>query len=206
MVKRRKFLIGAGALFSGSAAAMGTGAFTTMSSGDRTTNVRVAGDADSFIGIEGVAPWANGDSTDGGQLALDFSGAFQFSYNGEGVNPGSTYRFDDVFKIKNAVAGENEDGDFLGSKPWVYIEPKGFDSSINITFYISDTGNFGGKDETPRVSYGTSITGEANEVRMNDPEAFWVGVKIESTGSTSVENAGGSIVIHATQDGNQGQF
>ena len=201
MAKRRKFLAGLGALASGSAAAVGTGAFSTMSSGSRTTNVQVTEDANSFIGLEGVAPWANGDSTDGGKLALDFSGAFQYGYNREGINPGSTYTFDDVFRLQNGLGGKNADGDKLAPKPVVYIEVKNFDEDVDIDFYISSTGNFSGKDSTPRLAHGTSITGEQNSVRMNVPETFWIGVEIKSTGSTSISEAGGDIIIHAAKDG-----
>ena len=195
-----------GSLAAGGAAAIGSGAFTTMSSGSRAVDIQVAGDANSFIGLRGVAPWANGDSTEGGQLALDFAGAFQYSYNGEGVNPGSTYRFDDVFAIQNGMGGENEDGDKIAPKPYVHIETNGFAESVEVEFYISDTGNFSGKDDSPRVEYGTSITGEVNEVKMNVPETFWIGVKIKSTGTDSIEEAGGTITIHATKEGEEDRF
>jgi hypothetical protein len=200
-MERRKFMIGAGALATGTSAAVGTGAFSTFTSGSRTTNVQVTGDANSFIGLEGVAPWANGESTDGGKLALDFAGAFQYSYNGEGVNPGSTYTFDDVFMLQNGLGGENGSGDKLAPKPVVHIETNNFDEDVEIDFYISSTGNFSGKSETPRFEHGTSITGESNSVRMNVPETFWIGVEIKNNSSTSITDAGGSITIHAKADG-----
>jgi hypothetical protein len=204
MVKRRKFLIGAGSLIAGGAAATGTGAFTTMESGDRTTEVTVASDAESYIGLKGTSRYANGDSQEGGKLALDFTGDVTFSYNGDGVNPDSTYRFDDVFSIINAIAGRNEDygdgqnddNDQLLGKPVVYIETEGFD--VDIEFYVSGT------DSRP-VPYGTSITGEQNEIRMNDPDSFDIGVKIEGTSSAKAM-AGGTITVHATIDGEQDRF
>jgi len=124
MVKRRKFLIGAGALFSGSAAAMGTGAFSQMSSGDRGVAVEVASDADAYTAI---TPYKDGDGNYGPNaiyagaepngsfspegesyeerdtLELDFSddNSSYFSFGGDGVNKGSVYEFDNVFQIMN---------------------------------------------------------------------------------------------------------
>ncbi|WP_080507150.1 MULTISPECIES: DUF1102 domain-containing protein [Halorubrum] len=106
MAKRRKFLAGLGALASGSAAAVGTGAFTSASTGDRTVNVNTAADSGSFLTIE-PSGGSNGDYAEesDGTLQLNFnenndtgSGTL---FKGEGVNEGSEYTFDNVFVINN---------------------------------------------------------------------------------------------------------
>jgi hypothetical protein len=124
MVKRRKFLIGAGSVFAGGAAATGTGAFSQMSSGDRGVSVEVASDADAYTAITpytddegdygpnaiyaGAEP--NGSFSPEGEsfeerdtLELDFSDANSsyFSFGGDGVNKGSVYEFHNVFQIMN---------------------------------------------------------------------------------------------------------
>jgi hypothetical protein len=124
MVKRRKFLIGAGSLVAGGAAATGTGAFSQMSSGDRGVAVEVASDADAYTAI---TPYTDGDGNygpnaiyagaepdgsfspegesfeDRDTLELDFSddNSSYFSFGGDGVNKGSVYEFDNVFQIMN---------------------------------------------------------------------------------------------------------
>jgi hypothetical protein len=191
-MKRRKFIIGTGALFTGSAAAMGTGAVSTMNSGDRTTEVRVANDASSYVGLIGKSRYANGDSTESGKLALDFTGDVTYSYNGDGVNPGSTYTFEDVFAISNGIAGSNEDGDSIKGQLYIYIEPKNFD--VDIEFYVSS--------EEASVPYGTDITGKSNMTEIDDPETIDVGVEITGTSSAN-KTAGGTIVVHAARNGQQ---
>ena len=70
-MERRKFLIGAGSLAAGGAAAMGSGAFTT-SSAERTVDVNVAADTNGFVEITALDDkYASG--TGDGQLELDFN-------------------------------------------------------------------------------------------------------------------------------------
>ncbi|MES3160593.1 MAG: hypothetical protein PPP55_03370, partial [Halorubrum sp.] len=50
-MERRKFTIGLGALATGSAAAIGTGAFSAAFVGDRDANITVSGDADALLAL-----------------------------------------------------------------------------------------------------------------------------------------------------------
>lgn len=86
MAKRRKFLAGLGALASGSAAAVGTGALTTTRA-ERGFRVDTAGDADAYVGLDGnvSSPFV---SQSGGTLSLNF--ATDTAKGGEGVNMGVT--------------------------------------------------------------------------------------------------------------------
>jgi hypothetical protein len=122
-MKRRKYLLGFGSLIAGSAAAMGTGAFSEMRSGNRSVSVEVASDADAYTAIMPYTDDGNygpnaiyaGAEPDGSfspegesfedrdTLELDFSddNSSYFSFGGDGVNKGSVYEFDNVFQIMN---------------------------------------------------------------------------------------------------------
>ncbi|WP_143103858.1 hypothetical protein [Halorubrum sodomense] len=95
MANRRKFLAGLGALASGSAAAVGTGAFTSTAAG-REVSVNVAGDQSAYLGLEA------GDSdhayTENGELKLAFDGS---QVSGAGVNTNAFIKFNDLFTIRN---------------------------------------------------------------------------------------------------------
>ncbi|MDB2276470.1 hypothetical protein PM022_18440 [Halorubrum ezzemoulense] len=87
MAKRRKFLAGIGALASGSAAAVGTGALSTASVG-RTVAADVTNDANAQIGL--VA----GDVSD---ISQKSNGEIELSLTGDGdglgVNTNSVYKW-----------------------------------------------------------------------------------------------------------------
>ena len=107
-MERRKFVIGLGALAAGGSAAIGSGAFTSASTGDRSVEVNVASDSSAFLqiypseGPNGNYAEENGD----GELELNFDEDATGQFTGDGVNPGSEYTFDDVFRINNAGTQE----------------------------------------------------------------------------------------------------
>ena len=90
-MERRKFVIGLGALASGSAAAMGTGAFTAAELDGREANIGVVNDSNGLIGLEAVgAEYVTNNGGSGeNELMIDFSSS---ASGGEGVNPNSTYQ------------------------------------------------------------------------------------------------------------------
>jgi len=105
MVKRRKFLVGAGALFSGSAAAMGTGALSSTEI-DRTATGEIVGDGDAYIRMVPYGENSEFASIENGQLTLDFSDGgenaplnTQGKSTGLGLNADSVNKFDGVFRI-----------------------------------------------------------------------------------------------------------
>ena len=100
MANRRKFLAGLGALASGSAAAVGTGAFTSVEA-SRDVTVSLASDSNAFLQLEALD--SNVAEQSDGTLALDFSGDNSI---GNGLNPDATTNFLDVFKIGNQ--GQND--------------------------------------------------------------------------------------------------
>ncbi|OYR66920.1 hypothetical protein DJ79_10615 [Halorubrum ezzemoulense] len=102
-MNRRKYLAALGVLGSGTAAAMGTGAFTSTSA-SRDVSVSVADDTNGYLGLS-ASPNENGefasvDTSSGGdgEIALDFGAS---DGGGSGVGLNSTYNFDDVFRIEN---------------------------------------------------------------------------------------------------------
>ncbi|MDZ5813171.1 hypothetical protein U4E84_17725, partial [Halorubrum sp. AD140] len=71
-MQRRKFIIGAGAMASGSAAAVGTGAFSSTQT-ERSFNVSTSGDATAQLALEGLDDeYVTDDGVDG-ELEISFN-------------------------------------------------------------------------------------------------------------------------------------
>lgn len=110
-MQRRKFLIGAASIAAGSGAALGTGAFTSVTA-DREVSVNVTGDGSAYLGLS-PADSANGVYADGGdsstELSVNFDdistegeeGSALANHGGNGVNPDAVTDVDGVFTIKN---------------------------------------------------------------------------------------------------------
>jgi len=93
-MERRKFVIGMGALASGSAAAVGTGAFSSQLA-ERNVSVDVVDDAESLLSLQpGEYAELNDDT-----LSIDFTTTDEESETG--LSPNATMFFRDVFTIKN---------------------------------------------------------------------------------------------------------
>ena len=69
-MKRRNFVIGFGALSAGGAAAIGTGAFSSVSA-NRDISVEVADDSQAYLALQSESEYA--EETGDGTLELDFS-------------------------------------------------------------------------------------------------------------------------------------
>lgn len=200
-MQRRKFVVGLGSLAAGSAAAMGTGAVSQFNSGDRTVEVETVGDASAYIALQrpdkGLSD--GGDTRNGnfvelknGKMRLDFtsnnptsarSGNTQKgnSLGGDGVNPGSTYYFDEAFEIRNL---SNNSGSGVGEvEVWINENIDG------ITFY---TGSSPGK-RTPLNSN--------NRAGTSPGQAVDVGVKIVADQLNSGD-IDGKFQVVAEEDGN----
>ncbi|MFC6785226.1 hypothetical protein ACFQFH_04580 [Halobaculum halobium] len=94
-MERRKFMIGVGSLAAGGAAAISTGAFTSVSA-TRSVSVTVTGDAQAYLSLESQGSRAT--QAGNGELELDFSS----SGNGaSGLNPDARTAFLNVFSISN---------------------------------------------------------------------------------------------------------
>ncbi|ELY76190.1 hypothetical protein [Natrinema pallidum] len=97
-MQRRKFVIGMGALASGTAAVIGTGAFSSVEA-DRQVDVQVTEDANAYLGLDnsGEANDMYFDTT-GDEYAVDFTDS---GNGGNGVNPNADTVAEDVFTITN---------------------------------------------------------------------------------------------------------
>lgn len=117
-MQRRKFVIGMGALASGTAAVIGTGAFTSVTAA-RDIDVEVADDASAYLRLEGTGG-ANShyvtDDGNGGTLTIDLSSDNATGKGGQGVNPDAVTEIDDLFAVENQGTQEvtvdiDKDGD-----------------------------------------------------------------------------------------------
>jgi hypothetical protein len=121
-MQRRKFLAGIGSLAAGSAAAMGTGAFTSVSA-DRSVSVDVADDTDALLALEAEdTPNADDYVSTGDTISLDFSGTDE---GASGLNG------DAETTIRNLLQVTNQ-----GTQP-VVIGVTGLPSSMSV--YTDDS-------------------------------------------------------------------
>lgn len=189
MTSRRKFIAGLGVLASGSAAAVGTGAFTTASA-ERSIQVNVAADSSGYVGISANGPYASG--TGDGQLELDFSSSnSQGSFgDGEGLNPDSEYNFDNVFQVANQAAG----GDVR-----VICTTSGFNLDDLEIEAVGGGGLQGDSQSLLAEDYSDSI----NAPKLVQPDSFTVDMTIETKDSTD-SSAGGDLTIHAARGNEYG--
>ncbi|MDB2275158.1 DUF1102 domain-containing protein [Halorubrum ezzemoulense] len=154
MANRRKFLAGLGALASGSAAAVGTGALSSVSA-ERSVSVAVATDENSFLGLN---PTDQRAYQEGGQLKLDFASSdVQGATNAEGLNPNSRTTFLDLFEVVN----RGEDPVYVGvgtQKSDVYASTV---SSGNRDNHLFDFSNLSG------YVYAEGTTGQGTGLPFN---------------------------------------
>jgi hypothetical protein len=183
-MQRRNLLIGIGSIAAGSAATLGTGAFTTVSA-ERTTQVNVAADSSGYVGISANGPYASG--TGDGQLELDFSSSNSQGVfgDGEGLNPDSEYHFDNVFQVANQGPG----GDVR-----VICTTSGFNLENLEIEAVGGTGLQSNPKSLLAKDYDDSI----NAPKLVEPDSFTVDMTIETKGSTDGD-AGGTITIHAAR-------
>jgi hypothetical protein len=104
-MERRKFVVGLGALASGSAAAVGTGAFTSVNA-ERSVDVEVAGDANAYLGLEPVSSSPNSAyvQVNSGEVSFDFSDSndnLNNATSGAGFNPDAVTDVEDLLRVTN---------------------------------------------------------------------------------------------------------
>jgi len=98
-MQRRKFVIGMGALASGAAAAVGTGAFSSVEA-NRDVSVELAGDADAYLALTAERDDIISDVGDDETLDIDL-GSQETDEGGTGFNDDAVTEIDGVFKIEN---------------------------------------------------------------------------------------------------------
>jgi hypothetical protein len=100
-MQRRKFLLGAGSLAAAGAAAMGTGAFTSVSA-DRSLTVKTAGDASAYLSLKPQPNSANATEyvnvLNDNTIEIDVGSN---SNGGSGVNKGAYTVIRDLIQVTN---------------------------------------------------------------------------------------------------------
>lgn len=168
-MERRKFMFGLGSLATGSAAAIGTGAFTSITA-DRDAGMAIVGDANSpFLELSAPNTLENGeyaqDSNEYGGDQLRITMDARSDVQGTGLNPDAEHWFDNVFAVRN-----------LGSQSvMVEIDDGNLDNSGRIKFYQcgfdagpapnesqwdgvdGDRTNFLDEGYSPQISVGNGI-------------------------------------------------
>jgi hypothetical protein len=154
---RRKFIAAMGSLAAAGAAAVGTGAFTSVSA-TRDVDVNVATDGNAYLSLQGTGDRA---TTNGGQLRLDLDGS---DYGSQGLNPDSRTAFTDIFEITNQ--GDDDVLVAVGlSQANVY---ENGESQQNAEPHLFDTSGVSGfvYDEDPPSGTGSGLGPAADNFRV----------------------------------------
>ncbi|WP_262175039.1 hypothetical protein [Haloarcula laminariae] len=179
-MNRRKFLIGAGSLAAGSAAAMGTGAFTSVSA-NRTVSVNTASDANAFLALNTSEGGENSDyvQTGGGQVNIQLSSSNNYNEDASGVNQDGITRILDLFDVENqgtqnvfVYANSVSDGD-------LFVDPQASDRPTTPEETDSNYGT-GEPNNAAQISDEISLSGRGNQVNGNFPEDDLKGYNYQS--------------------------
>lgn len=186
-MQRRKFLATVGSLTAASAAAIGTGAFSQMTSGERAVTVQVEDDANSFLALVPAAddqPNHHGHFAEqnGDKLEINVDGDNLTFPNGNGVNPDSEYYIDNVFEIQN-------------------LGPNSNPGTGEVAAYISSS-TVGRVDFYWGGDPSDSAEGAGNSKTMSPSASKKVGMYIDATNLDSSDTIGGEIVIAAEDQAN----
>ncbi|WP_128904150.1 hypothetical protein [Halorubrum amylolyticum] len=138
MANRRKFIAGLGALATGSAAAMGTGAFTSVEA-QRSVSVNTAGDANAYLGFSSDNDFVTNDNGD--QLSIDLGGPGN-GEGGLGFNRNAATVVPEVFRITNQGQDPVDVSlEYSGDGSVVEeVDDVGLDNSEGVYFEVSDDG------------------------------------------------------------------
>lgn len=174
MTNRRKFLAGLGALASGTAAAVGTGAFSTVTA-NRAVSVSVADDSDSYLRLN---PGSDNDNSayadgSGAQVSLDFTSDNSTGAGGSGINQGALTEIFDIFDVENQGT----------QNAIVYVSPKS----------VADEGGFDRSDDG--LYFDPQVSNMPNGI--NAPTASFAR-RADGTPYTSLTNNGGTILSKGT--------
>jgi hypothetical protein len=201
MSNRRKFLAGLGALASGSAAAIGTGAFTSVEA-DRTVNVAVADDASAYLSLDDIDSSPNSEyvDTSSEEIVLNLNST---NSGGSGFNANAETRIDDLIQVANQGTQT--------INVWVTLDAESSDTFDNDTLYFypgdaTDTALNDGEggsdgDDVLALTSGESASlgvlvdlGDVSEVEETPTATFHADVQEGPGGdSDQVDDSGGSF-------------
>lgn len=220
-MQRRKFIVGVGSLAAGSAAAVGTGAFSNFQ-GDRDATFSIAADNNAFLGLSAPnGPLENGEHASiqaNNELAIHFNSSS--STGGNGLNPDAETWFDEVFRVTNQgtqpIDLMVDDDDLAHSEDIVfyvdgsYLPDSGYDEGdlYAIEGYPGSAEGAGREDDDKHAAGDGDGTddfwvGYANP-KLGAGDSIPVGIYVDTTGvnSTGVWDDG-SVTIKASTNLNQ---
>ncbi|WP_436903002.1 hypothetical protein [Halovenus halobia] len=156
-MERRKFLIGAGSLAAGGAAALGSGAFSSVRA-DRTVSVSTASDADALLAFD-TTDAANKEyvETSGGQVNIQLTDSSNYDEDGTGVNQNAVTRIFDLFKVRNQGT----------QNVFVYVEPGSIASEnrVDVDNSLGVDPQASGRPDDTDTSYGNSDPNNLAQIR-----------------------------------------
>ncbi|WP_424014376.1 hypothetical protein ACOZ35_15360 [Halorubrum xinjiangense] len=220
MANRRKFLAGIGALASGSAAAVGTGAFTSVEA-NRSVTISTAADNDALLQFTSNSN-RNGEyaSTDGNQATVDFS-TLTTSKGATGVNEDSLTTIYDIFSVRNQgtqdvlvyvdPASLEDDNAFDKTTPnGLYLDPQFSDMPNSDDPSLKTLGN--GEKYGSLTGIGGSVESFEQDLREDNSEVpyspdtfilgpgdnFDLGLYIKTDGAVDDVEVGFEIIADAT--------
>jgi hypothetical protein len=189
-MERRKFVVGLGSLAAGSAAAVGTGAFTSVTA-DRGIDVSVSADNGALLGL-GPVP-GNSNHPNAAYLSQDGSSS-EIAIDVENVNTDAETWIDSLFQITN-----NGTQDI-----WVWFTLTGNGFKTQVYFYPDDN-----RAET-LTTYGSNggapDSQGASRVAQKIPvgQALNVGMfLLTEDGMMGSKFGNGDLRIHAVTDPNE---
>ena len=198
-MERRKFVVGLGALASGSAAAMGTGAFSSAQA-ERSVSVTVADDRSGYIELNKLDDRFVNDEGDALEIAIGDEG------DASGANADSIFEFEDLFSIGIAGGVADDDTEF-----WVGVVPTGFDSLDGerpVRVYANDAEGSpedNGDYYSLNGDYPAFVEAEAQDqpeedlIDLTPGESFDVDLQI----NTAAADAGGELNVVAIEKGGE---
>jgi hypothetical protein len=160
-MQRRKFLIAAGSLAAGTAAATGTGAFTSVSA-NRGLEVSVSDDVDSLLGIIAEDSENADEYVDdsGNTLSIDISTTVDNNSGENGVNDNAYTIIRRLFEVKNQGTQK------------VYVWAEGLPSEIRLFHDDSNILNpgTGSGNNQGAFSDSSNLNVPADPADDNDPQ------------------------------------
>lgn len=194
MTNRRKFIAGVGALATGSAAAMGTGAFTSVEA-NRGLEVEVSDDADALLSIDDIDGSDNSEyvDTSGDAVSIDISS----DEGGDGLNINATTKILDLLEIKN----QGTQNVYV----WLSGVPDGIKFAVQPDSQIQNNGTGAGENQgalstTSNLDPNDLDDDEGDGEEEAAPELApgdYINVELFSYGDNDDLDFDGTVTIHA---------
>lgn len=176
-MKRRKFLIGAGAVSLGGAVVIGSGSLSEAEA-QRKTAIEVALDSEAYLKIEQhpESDWSEQEPGSSTEFTVGEDEDGHLAITIDAVRNGTTTRFDDVFRVCNA--GKQCVCVWMDEKLGTYPE--------RVSFHDSDTGD--------------SIEGKSGSVQLRVGECVDIGIETDAEGLDGRNNLLDGATLKARAD------